>query len=192
MFGKLICCDVSITPCTFTKHAPKTFGLILQHVRGLFCKLLPPLPACFKIFPCCLCNANVPFPIFPFQFSQFPFCFPTLVVKPRCECFAPLIGVPWWCHTDFFHYPRCYCFIQDKLFHCCSSLVVRLLFVLHYCSKLVPKFLFFRKRSPGICWFHIVLTVCSFHPLIYYLWPSPVYYMLLISRYGGCLQLCQD
>ena len=124
MIGKLFCCDISSTPCISTKHAPKTCGLILQHVRSLFCKLPTTLQACFKILLSCLHNANIPFTIFPFHFSQLPFGFPTFVVKPRCECFAPLIGVPWLCDTDFLHYPSCYRFIQNKFFHCCSSLVV--------------------------------------------------------------------
>jgi hypothetical protein len=151
MIGKLFCCDVSSTPCISTKHAPKTCGLIFQHVRSLFCKLPTTLHACFKVLLSCLHNANIPFTVFPFQFSQLSFGFPTFVIKPRCERLSPLIGVPWCGNSDFLHYSSYYCFIQNKFFHYCSSLIVRILWILHYCSKLVPKFLLFRKRAPGIC-----------------------------------------
>jgi hypothetical protein len=150
MIGKLFSRNISSTPCVSLKHAPKTCGLILQHVRSLFCKLLTTLHTCFKVFLCCLHNTIIPFTIFSFHPSQLPFGFPTFVVKPRCECFAPFIGVPWLCDTDLLYHPCCNRFIQNKFFYCCSSLVVGIIFIFNYSLELVLKFWFFCVHTPCI------------------------------------------
>ena len=129
---------------------------------------------------------NIPFTIFPLHFSQFPFSFPTFVVKPRRECLSPLIGVPWLGYLYPFNYPSLYCLFQYQFFNSLRPGFVADRFVAHCCCKFFQKLRFFCIILPTMCSFHVAVNICAFNPLIYGLWRMCFLWIRLFTRYGWC------